>query len=279
MQISGDIGFTAYRALEAVSISALKELRRSPLHYRHNLLHGKTTAAMTLGTAAHCATLEPHRFADEYAVWDQKTAAGRSAPRLGKAWEAFVEASVGRQILTAEEHRTATSIATAVHHHAAARPYLVSGDAEVSMQWEMHGRRCKGRVDWLQDRGGKTVIVGLKTARDCRHYPFGAVSARLGYSLQWAWYHDGWLHITGESPAMVEIVVESAAPHAVAVYRINEDVLAHGRDEYLRLLELLDRCEQTGHWPGPVEAEEELTLPSWAYGTTEDDLSELGLEA
>ena len=77
---------------------------------------------------------------------------------------------------------------------------------------------------------------------------------------------------------MVEIVVESEAPHAVVVYQIPDDVLEYGRDEYRRLISILDECEQAKSWPGPCETEQVLTLPSWVYGS-EDDLTDLGLEA
>ncbi len=68
-----------YFALPALSISRLKELRRSPLHYRYLAEHPKESAAMTLGTAAHCATLEPERFCRDYVAWCKRTESGRMA--------------------------------------------------------------------------------------------------------------------------------------------------------------------------------------------------------
>jgi hypothetical protein len=53
---------------------------------------------------------------------------------------------------------------------------------------------------------------------------------------------------------MVEIVVESAPPHAVVTYIIPEDAILQGRDEYEKLLEVLQRCERTGEWRGPRSA-------------------------
>jgi hypothetical protein len=95
--------------------------------------------------------------------------------------------------------------------------------------------------------------------------------------LQWAFYHDGYIAIRGEEPKVVEIVVESEPPHAVAVYSIPQDIIAQGRDEYERLLNQLRECEATGHFPGPHEVEEPLTLPNWYYEQY-DDLADIGLE-
>lgn len=267
-----------YFAREALSISRLKELRRSPLHYRHAMANPKESPAMALGTAAHCATLEPERFGRDYAVWSRRTDAGRMAPRSGKAWEAFVAECGGREVLTEDECSLALGMAAAVRSDPVAAKYLESGDPEVTLEWSLGERACKGRADWLTTQEDGPVIVGLKTARDCRHFAFATAAARLGYHLQWAYYFDGYQAITQRQARMVEIVVESAPPHAVVVYAITEDILAQGRDEYLRLLELLATCEARGEWPGPAETEQVLSLPSWVYGTDED-VGELGLEA
>lgn len=271
------ISIADYEAIDAVNVSRLKNLRHSPLHYRHGLTHSKRSAALTRGTAAHVATLEWARFEDAYAVWDRRTESGRIAPRTGRAWEEFAAANAGREILTDDERRSALAIALAVRSDPIAAQYLEVGAPELAMTWCIGERRCKGRIDWLTDDADGPVIVGLKTARDCRPLPFGAAAARLGYHLQWAWYADGYQVITGHAPRMVEIVVEPEAPHAVVVYRIPDDVLEQGRDEYEQLLGRLDECERANEWPGPASREETLTLPSWVYGS-DDDLSELGLE-
>lgn len=234
---------------------------------------------MTLGTAAHCATLEPERFPRDFLAWTRRTDSGRAAPRTGKAWEEFVAGAGTRTVLTADEYATAQAIASAVRADPVAAPYLVAGDPEVSMQWQLGERACKGRADWITTAAdGVPVIVGLKTARDCRHFAFGAAAAKLGYHLQWSFYFDGYQAITGQAARMVEIVVESAPPHAVVVYAIPDDILAQGREEYQNLLNVLDDCEARGEWPGPATCEHVLTLPSWVYGSDED-ISELGLEA
>jgi hypothetical protein len=268
-----------YFALPALSISRLKELRRSPLHYRHLIEHPKSSPAMTLGTAAHCATLEPERFTRDFVIWDRRTESGRMSPRTGKAWDAFVAEAGSRTVLTSDEHAEASDMAMAVRLDPVAAKYLERGEPEVSLQWELGDRRCKGRADWITHLDGEPVLVGLKTARSCLPFVFGSAAAKLGYHLQWAFYFDGFRSITGKTPRMIEIVVESAPPHAVVVYVIPEDVLDQGRDEYVELLRILADCEARDEWPGPATTEQILTLPTWVYGQAEDDISELQLEA
>ena len=67
-----------YLALPGLSITRLKELGRSPQHYRHRLLHPKESAPLTFGRAAHCAVLEPDRYERDHAVWARRTASGRT---------------------------------------------------------------------------------------------------------------------------------------------------------------------------------------------------------
>jgi hypothetical protein len=270
-RIVAGVDFARYRVAAGVNVSGLKEFNRSPLHFKHARENPKpTSAAMALGTAAHCATLEPERFANSFAVWT----GGR---RAGKEWDAFKADAEGRgmAVLTEDERDEALAIAAAVRGCPEAMVYLRRGHAEVSMAWHHDDDPqplLKGRVDWLTVVDGADVVVGLKTTRDLRPRKFAAQAADLCYHWQWAFYCDGFQAITGRLPLVVEIVVESAAPHAVAVYRIPEHVLERGRQEYRAALTTLAQCETSGVWPGPIVGEVEFDLPGWAYPEDESEI-------
>jgi hypothetical protein len=284
--IRSRVPWDEYNSMPGVSMSRLKEMRRSPLHYLHRLSHGKDSAPMRLGTAAHAAVLEPERFAEQFAVWSRRGDSGNLAPRRGQYWDAFTAEHPGKTIITEDEYELAVDIAKAVRGNPLAMHYLASGDPEVTMQWTMAGgRRCRGRVDWMTKVAPPNLpneirphLVGLKSARDCRHFKFGNQAAVLGYHLSWGFYYDGFKAIKEIEPRVIEIVVESDAPHAVAVYEIPQDIIDQGRDEYQNLMLRLAECESTGHFPGPQEHEEPLSLPSWVYGEATDDLNDLELE-
>ncbi len=278
MTIQSRVPREEYDNIIATSITRLKELRRSPLHYIYALNFPKESTALTLGIAAHVAVLEPERFERDFSMWDRRTDSGRMAPRNGKWWDAFLAANSDKRILTEDEATRAMQIALIVRKDPIAMKYLSTGDPETTLEWEIDGRPCKGRVDWLTSIEGLPTIVGLKTARDCRPLIFGAQCAKLAYHLQFAFYFDGFVAITGKKPRMIEVVVESEPPHAVATYIIPDDVIEQGREEYQALLRLLAQCEAANEWPGPVPHEEYLTLPSWVYPQGGDDLSDLGLE-
>lgn len=278
-----------YQAVDAVNISRLKELKRSGLHYQHRLTTPITSPPLVLGTAAHCAVLEPERFSRQFAVWSRRSeTTGNLCPRNGQHWEKFKADNAGKDVITEDECALALAIASAVRSDPCAAPYLATGEPEVVLEWELavedeFRRRtrmqpCKGRVDWITHLDGQAYLVGLKSARDARPVIFGTAAARLSYHLQWAFYCDGYLAITGRLPKLREIVVESAAPHDVVVFDIPDDVVEQGRDEYRALLAHLRQCEERNEWLGVANAAEQvLTLPTWAY-PAQDDLTDLGLE-
>ena len=274
--IASRITAVEYHASEGLSISRLKELKRSPKHYQWALTHPKESQPLTLGSAAHCAVLEPERFTRDYAVWARRTDSGKMAPRTGKWWEQFNQQNAGRTVITADEYY-ADEVQGAVRADPVAARYLASGEPEVVLTWALRERSCRGRVDWLTCMDDEPYIVGLKTARDCLPFAFGAQCAKLGYHMQFAFYHDGYLTITGNKPKMVEIVVESEAPHAVVVYLIPSDVIDQGREDYELLLTQLAECERHNEWPGPATVEQILSLPTWAYPAAKS-LDDIGLE-
>jgi hypothetical protein len=273
MSLTPGIPFDQYLALPGLSISTLKLLRESPLKYKHNLTAPRhESAAMALGTSAHTAILEPRKF---------NPVVFPGATRRGKEWDAFQAAHAGETILKQDDVDLVEGMRNSVRSYGPAMRYLVDGQAELTMQWTdtTTGRACRGRIDWLTTIDSRPVIVDLKTTRSAKPFAFGGQAAKLGYHLQLAYYFDGFVAITGEMPAMKIVAVESVAPFEPAVFSIPEDVITQGREEYQQLLQRLAECEESNNWPPAIETESDLSLPTWAYGSEDDDLSGLGLIA
>jgi PDDEXK-like domain of unknown function (DUF3799) len=279
--ITSRVPYEDYARVPAVSITRLKELKRSGLHYQHVLKEGlPETDALRLGIAAHTATLEPERFARQFAIWDRRGDSGNLCPRRGQYWDAFVAHNAGKHIITEDDHQLAIAIANAVQADPLASRYLATGEPEVSLQWETWveaplglGRMvpCRGRVDWITHLDGVPHLIGLKTARDVSPLFFGSAAYRLGYHLQWSYYHDALQEIKNQKPVMKEIVVESKPPFDVVVYNVTQEVLEQGRDDYLQLLKVWVECENSGVWAGVANGVElDITLPTYAYPSVED---------
>lgn len=286
-KITSRVPAEEYHAWPGVSITRLKELKRSGLHYQYFLANPKLSDSLTLGTAAHCAVLEPERFERQFAIWSRRGESGKLCPRNGQHWDRFRLANDGKLIITEDERDKALAIAAAVRNDSMASRYLETGEPEVTLQWQAVSESmlrkpitldCRGRADWLTHVDGEHHLIGLKTATDARPLIFGTAAARLGYHLQWAFYLDGYKAITGVTPILKEIVVESRPPHDVVVYNITEDVILQGRSEYETLLRHLVECQSRNEWLGVANGLEQIiSLPTWAFDA-QDDITELELE-
>lgn len=245
-----------YDRIDAVNFSTLKAMADSPAHYRARLAEPvEETDAMRLGSAVHALALEPHTFADAFAVWP----GGR---RAGKEWDAFVADLDGRTPLTADQMTTALDMADSIRR--AVGDMATRGRAEASFVWTdaETGIDCKARVDWV----GPAGLIDIKTCQSTDPRVFAANAARYLYHAQLAWYYDGIAAATGETPRAAYLVgVEKAPPYDVGVFELDAQALALGRVTYRRWLSRLAECRSRGEWPGRCSVVQPLALPAWAF--------------
>lgn len=255
--------FADYAAIDAVNWSTLKHLRVSPKHYQHALAHErKDTTALKVGRAVHTAVFEPDRLERDFVIFEGER-------RAGKEWERFKELHWRSTILKADEYKRACAIADAVRGCELLGPYLAGGKFEHVVRWtdEKTGLACKARLDMLSP----LAVLDLKTSKDAvEPRLFASASWSLGYFHQLAFYQRGARAVTGvELPAVI-IAVESAAPHDVLVYQVDEDDLWLAGQEVDKLLALLKECRESGKWPGLGAAPQTLAAPRWAHKDIED---------
>lgn len=266
---SARIPYAQYAAILAVNWSALKEMRRSPLHYAHILKQPREdSTTLAKGRAIHTAVLEPDRFPIEYAVFEGKA-------RRGKAWAAFRDVNDTKTILTLEEYTRALAIRDAVRAHPPAARYLRSARRELSLAWvdAVTGLPCKARLDVLSEVDGRIFVVDLKSTHDLDMRRFGSIAARLGYHSQLAWYARGMKACGIPCDGARIIAVEQDAPHDVGVFVVDDDLLYAGDEEVRELLMRARVCLEKSAWPGRYEREEPLEMPRWFYA---DDEAEIG---
>lgn len=255
-----------YRAIEAVNWSTLKEIRRSPAHYKHALAAPREdTPDMRFGRAVHAAILEPQRYPLDFLVWP--------GTRRGKAWEEFEASNAGREILTIDEAERVEAIAASVRAHPAAAVILDGASTEYVVRWTdpETGIACKSRLDVCRPSDG--AISDLKTCQDASEESFSRSIVSYGYHAQIAFYALGLSALYGEPihpHRLTLIAIEKRAPYAVAVYQLDAAALAAGMAIARSALRLLAECRAADRWPGYGDEPIPVALPSWALG----DLSE-----
>lgn len=249
----------------SVSSSALKTLiKRSPAHARAELDEPKReTPALLLGRAVHTRVLEPGTFANRYAIeptkWDRRRKADKEEAAV------FESKHAGKTIISQADGELVERIAEAVEVHPIARHAVRGGQAELSGYFEDldTGIRCRIRPDYLRTADG--IMTDLKTAADAGPDAFQRAIHTFGYHIQAAMYSAGFETITGEPlQDFLFVTVEKASPFAVAVYRLDEEALAIGRQLYRRALRTWAECLSSGHWPAYSDRIESITLPVWA---------------
>lgn len=255
----------SYDSLPGLNYSTLKYLLASPKAYRWAVDHGYgSSKSKDLGTAFHCAVLEPERFETQYVA---NPFSGSTKAGIAFRNEAISE---GKTILSQSEHRKLTSCAESIRAHDDCLRHLDSIFAtEEPITWMMRGRQFKGRLDALGGEKEYPTLIDVKSCAKLSSFSFDA--HKFAYPIQLALYHDG-LEVLHRRPASVVILaVETAPPFDAACFVVPDAVLEVGRALYERALTLLGRCEERDEWPGAYPGETILVLPDRAYDLAHPD--------
>jgi len=270
-----------YHANEAISHSKLELFRRRPISYYRRFIaktvaRPEPTEAFRLGSAAHCAVLEPKTFWDRYALRpegiDRRTKDGKIA------FAAFEAQHAGKTIITQEENNAVCEMVVAARLHPLASELLAAGLPELS--WRVQpdvGMDLQCRTDWFNPAGcelsgGRPYIADLKTVESLdadAFRNFERACFNFGYHRQAGFYLPLITEILG-SPVFdfFFVAVEKCEPYGVAVYRLSDAATARGHDETITDLIRLQACVKSEQWPNLPNDLREIGLPKW-YGGTE----------
>ena len=265
-EIIHDMSNRAYHATPAVSNTVLSSMSRSPahcfaLHIDEDRKPMPKTAALSAGTLAHCAILEPSALLDRYIL---KPESMDMRTKAGKEWKAALPAGV--DVIDADEYATALAQRDAVRAVPELAELLAAGIAEVSAFWndDETGLSCKCRPDWVHTLSdGRVILVDVKTTRDASPAGFTRAVWTYGYHRQAAWYAAGYERAAGvEVAGFVFAAVTSTHPFIAAAHTLDDDFLRIGRDECRRLLDEFADCKLTGRWPA-FPGMNLLSPPAW----------------
>lgn len=260
-----------YHAHPAISSSLVKRVdQQTPAHVLQYLrTPPNDTPATQLGSVTHAAILETDAIEARYVVLEKpnlRTKAGR------EKWQQMHEeaAENGLTVVAQEEFDKARRMRDSVHAHPEARLVLAKGRPEVSIFATDPETGCelRSREDWSPE--GFDVIVDLKTCRDASPRWFPRDAFRLGYPIS-AWHYRTVRQIvTSQECDFMWIAVESDAPHAVACYYAEGDVLAWAAQRWRAAVRTLQQCAWSGQWPAYPDQSTPLPLPAWAARELEE---------
>jgi hypothetical protein len=249
-----------------VSSSQLKILLKSPAHFQHDLnSEHQETPALAIGRAVHCLALEPEKYPERFAHLpegiNRRTKAGQ------ETYAEFLEHAEGKIILKAEEAQQVACMVNAIEAHPAAANILHSKHETLiensAFCTDINGAKFKFRPDICIPE--LDLIADCKTSLIASPYGFQREIPKFHYHLSAAMYAYGYQQVTGRKlKSSILIVVEKAAPYAVAVYELDEEAMQAGYRLYREAIDLYNECTRTGHWPGYSDQVESISLRPWA---------------
>lgn len=262
-----------YHAGDGVSVSDLKVLmEKSPLHlwaqkYDPNRQPQKQTEALMLGTAIHCAVLEPDEFPYRFAVMPEGI---NASSKIGRELIKELQ-DEGKTPLTQEQYLVVTNTSASARRNPVVKYLLDKGGiSERSIYWRdpETGVLCKMRPDYMIEPCAEFpdgIMFDLKSAEDASPAGFAKGAYNYRYHQQADWYTSGFQQTYGTSkrPPFLFGAFEKLPPFAGKVYPASVRQIELGRILNRRGLLILAECQRTGIWPGYDTDLTPLDLPPW----------------
>lgn len=252
-----------YHAHPAISKSGLDLIHRSPAHYQYGAKRA-STRAMEIGTAIHCAILEPERFTSEYVLL--RDVKDRRASEYRKAKEVHG----GEYVLTGSEADNVAGMQESVRSQYA----IPVGTAEVSLfaVCEVTGVPVKCRYDLLTD---DAHAIDLKKTQDSSRDAFAKSVYNYRYHVQDAFYRYVYRLVYGRPlESFTFLAVEEQPPHVAMPYTLGEETREIADSEAMQDLARYAECMETNDWPGYERTDEPLEIPAWALAQYDDKIDE-----
>lgn len=236
----------------SVSSTGLKRVLRSPAHfYAHSSWNPERepeerSEALDLGAAAHCAALEPDKFAAGFAISEYDDFRTKEA----KLWREGLRAE-GVVVLTKDQAARVERMADALRRHDLAVALFRNGLAELTLAAvdEPTGLWLLSRPDFVPAAPARG-LVDYKTAANGEPGKWSRQAFDLGYDLQAALALYVAELATGEKrPTFWMVVQETEAPFAVTVMRWEPEQIAYGRGRMRDALDRLARARDANAWP------------------------------
>lgn len=220
-----------------LSYSSLSNFRKSPKHFiDYKLKIEEDTDAIITGKALHTLVLEPHKFSKEFATapeCDRRTKEGKAI------WNAFLEESKGKTVLSNTNYKAAVNMAISVLSNDQARVLIESAiHKEKRIDWEAYGFKFLSFLDGE----GEDFVFDLKQMPDAD--PKKVQREILSRCL---WLQGGmYLKALNEDKDYYIIAVDKKGN--VSVHLIMPALLDYGKSELRRLCENFEDCLSTNSW-------------------------------
>ena len=276
-----------YEDIEAINSSTLKHMLHSPARFKR-ALDGEMkfeSDAVKVGSAIHVLSLEPKSFDDRYVVLPEfhleegnvtktgKRSTNKKTEYCDKRKAEFLRAHQGKIVLNQGEYGVVNKAADVIRRHPRFAT-IAHEPAEVILEGEIAGIRCKSRLDKVRANGAHPLVFDLKTCRDCSPHGFGRQFANLQYGFQLAFYREMFRQNYDKDPSVAVLAAETSGEYDRAWYVVPGAVLDSGWSKVIWAFQEYIRWRDAGKWPGVERGKDKLDLyvPQWAMEDAGDEL-------
>lgn len=248
--------FEEYTKIKAANISALLELDKSVLDYKHAVAQQrkKDRKDLLLGRAIHCLTFEPESFDLLYQINPYDSLKSNEA----KEFEANATKK-GIALLNKKDYQATHAISQTIRNHKQFKLLVKDGQAEKTIIETASGLAVKGRLDYVND----DFIFDLKTTKNLELFKYDFFKYK--YHVKMAWYQ--YLDLLDTARKLKKVIVIAASketPIDVVFHNVNQNILNFGSLEYERLLlKLKELLELGSEYDGRSEEVIEMEMPEW----------------
>jgi hypothetical protein len=229
---------------ERVSASDIKNFLKSPKYYFHKKHEEekkeKTGRHFLIGSALHELILEPQFFKENYLVapkFDLRTTKGK------ESHAEFVSEAEGRVLLNIDEYEMIVKMGESATSNTTFLELIWDSYRELSCYTtdEKTGLNLRLRPDSFAKT--KSTITDIKTCQDSSFRAFKSDVYKYGYSITSAFYMD---FLNREN--YVFCAIEKEAPYQTALYVLDDEMVAYGRNQYRMGLDLLKWSMDNNYW-------------------------------
>lgn len=252
-----DMPAAEYHAAEALGSSTIRALLSStPAHALYKLQNSEPSEAMALGTAVHCAVLTPALYKAEIAVapkCDRRTKDGKDL------YARFLESVGDRTVISAEQQVVVESISTEIRDCRTASALLDRCQQRELSLFHLDKYATKARLDAY----GRGIVLDIKTTRDASRAAFERSISQYGYGIQAAHYRRVMEGVGLPFTDFIFIVVETEPPYGVAVYAMEEEVIALYEPQVEQAISDWTVCQETQSFRAYPDEIQKVGVPRW----------------
>ena len=237
-----DFNEKEYHSVEALSFSGIKEMIKSPAHYKvFREQKEEFDKQRHFFRSIHLAVLEPNKIQTHISIVD-----GHGATKSVKEARELAVLS-GKVCIDSEMADSLVEIKKNVLFHEVSGSILENSSNEVSIFWhdEELDIPCKARIDIMTTQGTWDLksFSKLHNIKLLRSHILD-----MGYNIQAAWYRRGLKALGKGANEAGLILVNPEKPYNVATYKINEASIIYAQETINEAARRYKECRESGEF-------------------------------